>query len=285
MKKITILISFLLCCTIITFADTTVVNVYVHGTQQFGSKMLSKDIWYCDQGLHSIRELPASSMMVKDAKLLQQGDAKNFDLEHYYTFGWSGKLGFDNRAAAGKDLYQEIVALFKQYQKKYNTLPKLRIITFSHGGNVALNMVKYLPFIDGQKIELELVLIACPVQKVTEDLINHPEITQSVVIYSTMDLLQIADYYTYNGSRYLPNRTFETNRSNCFQILVSVNHVTLSHIELCHAFMRHIPEVLRSVDDKDVNSARSYEYNIQDLDFLFYNGFNFIKILNSARTD
>ena len=287
------------------------VNVYVHGTQQFGSKMLPEDIWYCEQGLHHISHLSDDSMMVKDAQLMhdyeqtwkariqndpivrrlssqsdrfeQKKNSLEFDIDHYYTFGWSGQLSFDAREQAGNALYQELKILLQKYKQEYAVYPKLRIITFSHGGNVALNMVKNLPYLDGEKVELDLVLIACPVQKVTEYLINNPFISGSYVIYSTWDLLQVADYYTYNGNTYFPNRTFDTKTTNCYQILVSVNNTSLSHIELCHAFMRHIPKVLQATRRKDRLPWTFTKYDIRDDGFVFYNVFNMLSVMRAER--
>lgn len=265
------------------------VNVYVHGTQQFGSKMLPEDIWYCEQGLHHVSHLPDDSMMVKDAQVMhdygQRRNSLEFDIDHYYTYGWSGKLSFDAREQAGYNLYQELKLLLQKYKKEDFDYPKLRIITFSHGGNVALNMVKKLPFLDGENVELDLVFIACPVQKVTEYLINNPFVSMSYVIYSTCDLLQVADYYTYEGKTYFPNRTFTVNKDtrNCYQILVSVNNVPLSHIELCHAFMRHIPKVLQATLGKDRLPPTCTKHDIKDDGFVFYNLFNMLSVLRAER--
>lgn len=305
MKKL-LLYTFMVSGLFIQNIQPLTVNVYVHGTQQFGSKMLPEDIWYCQQGLHHISHLPDDSMMVKDAQLMHDYEQVSnacflrnvpahtlsrgqttleFDIDHYYTYGWSGELSFDAREQAGKALYQELTLLLQKYKQEHAAYPKLRIITFSHGGNVALNMVKNLPFIGGKKVELELVLIASPVQKTTEYLINNAFISRSYVIYSTCDLLQVADYYTYKGKTYFPSRTFTVDKDtrNCYQILVSVNNVPLSHIELCHAFMRHIPKVLQATLGKDRLPSTCTKHDIKDDGFVFYNVFNMLSVLRAER--
>jgi len=256
------------------------ITIYVHGTQQFGSKLLSKDIWYCKKGLHHIRSLSDSSMMVKDAKLLHEQAPDIFDIEHYYTFGWSGKLSFMQREEAGKALYQEICCLLKNYKSIYGQYPAVQVMTFSHGGNVALNMINELPFLKGEHIDLDLILIACPVQKITEDAINHEHINCSYIIYSTRDLLQVADIYSYQGLK-MPKRTFASKHNQCYQILVSVNKKTLSHTELLHSFMRHIPEVLQKACQH--LPPCHIQHNISDSKFIHFNGFNLFKVLKSLR--
>lgn len=258
------------------------ITVYIHGSQN-ATKFLSKDIWHCQKGLHHINELPKSSLFVQDAQLLQQGNPLLFNVEHYYTFGWSGKIKFSVRQEAGHDLFNAIKGLLKRYYQEHGAYPVVRIITHSHGGNIALNMAKDLPFFNDCKIELELILLACPVQKVTENIINHPEISRSYNLYSTFDLIQKLDFYTYNGRWFLPNRTFETDAKNCAQILVKVNGKRISHTDFCHSIVRHIPEILQTADLK-MNLKDSFlECNINDPGFVFYNGFNISKAMKATR--
>ncbi len=259
------------------------ITVYVHGSQH-ATKLLSKNIWYCHRGLHHISELPAESLFVKDAQLLCKSGDLRFKLDHYYTFGWSGKIDFTVRQKAGHELYEAIKNVLTKYYEQFGQYPVLRIITHSHGGNVALCMLQELPFFEGCNIELELVLLACPVQKVTENLINHPGISRSYVLYSTFDLIQKLDFYQYEGKRYWPARTFEAaESSNCFQVLVKVNGKRLAHTDFCHSVVRHIPEIICAVDQAVAKELYLMEYNIQDPGFVFYNGFNISGAMKAAR--
>lgn len=262
--------------------QTPSITIYIHGSQN-ATKLLSKDIWYCQKGLHHINELPDSSLFLKDAQLLQQADSNRFNLEQYYTFGWSGKVNFNVRRDAGNKLYHELKELLQSYYQKYKTYPVVRIITHSHGGNVALCMVEQLPFFEEQAIELELILLACPVQKMTEYLIKSPLITRSYVLYSTFDLIQKLDWYTYEGKRYLPNRTFQATAPHCSQILVKVNGKRLTHTDFCHSMVRHIPEILKAVDRTEEQGLCLTTYNIQDPEFVCYNGFNVVQSMRATR--
>ena len=279
------------------------VTIYVHGTTtKVGLRLLStfcKDVAFGKPGIAHIDELPEVALLRKDAQILQAGDARRFDANHFYTFGWSGTLSFKARKVAGKQLYDGICKLLKNYEKKYAKTPKIRVLTFSHGGNVALEMVKLLPFFDEKMVHLELVLVAVPVQKVTEKLIESPYIAQSYVISSTRDLIQVVDCYKYEKKRYTPKRFFDTTIQNCRQIKVIINNRGLGHIDLMRSFMLHLPDVLNFADQADFahkalfhtfgkssdqNKGQNIlEYKIQDPFFRFYNVFNLPKAVTGQR--
>ena len=248
------------------------------------SNVMLINIWYCQKGLHHISKLPAESLFVKDALLLQHGNNAMFDMSHYYTFGWSGKINFAVRQKAGHELYEAIKDVLKKYYEQFGVYPVVRMITHSHGGNIALNMVQELPFFEGGKVELELIMLACPVQKVTENLINHPGISRSYILYSTFDLIQKLDLYKHEGKRYFPARTFEAAASsNCYQVLVKINGKRLTHTDFCHSIVRHIPEIISAVDQAVAKELYLMECNIQDPGFVFYNGFNISGAMKASR--
>jgi hypothetical protein len=236
------------------------ITIYVHGTTtKLGLKLLGKfckDVTFGAPGVHHFSQLPECSLLLKDAQALQNGDSKRFDLNHFYTFGWSGSLSFKEREKAGKHLYTDLIKLLEKHKFKYGKFPKVRIWTFSHGGNVALNMVKSLPFFDDQPVHLELLLVAVPVQKVTEKLIEHPCITQSYVISSTRDIMQVVDNYKFEKKRYFPKRFFDTTASNCCQIKVMINHRGLGHSDLLRSFTMHLSDALNFAD-KFVEKSRT----------------------------
>lgn len=279
------------------------ITIYVHGTTTaVGLRLLSKfckDVAFGKPGIHHIDELPEISLLRKDAQILQKGDARRFDANHFYTFGWSGKLSFKAREKEGKLLYDGICTLLKDYEKKYGKMPKVRVLTFSHGGNVALNMVKWLPFFDEKPVHLELVIVAVPVQKVTEKLIESPYIAQSYVISSTRDLVQLVDCYKYEKKHYAPTRFFDTTAQNCRQIKVSINNRGLGHIDLMRSFMLHLPDAMNFADqaaqtpktlfetfgqNDDAKPVCSIvEYKICDPEFRFYNVLNLPKAVRGQR--
>ncbi len=279
------------------------ITIYVHGTTtKVGLRLLSKfctDVAFGKPGIHHIDDLAENALLRKDAQILQSGNPSRFDSKYFYTFGWSGSLSFKAREEAGARLYHEVRLLLKDYEKRYGKMPKVQILTFSHGGNVALNMVKLLPFFDTKSVHLELIIVAVPVQKVTEKLIESPYISRSYVISSTRDLVQLVDCYKYEKKRYAPTRFFDTKAVNCRQIKVSINNRGLGHIDLMRSFMVHLPNVLISANQcaqtptrldeffskndelKPVSSI--FEYKINDAEFRFYNVLNVLKAVRGQR--
>lgn len=270
------------------------VTIYVHGTiTKFGLKFLSKfcpDVCYGAPGVHHIDNMPENALFRRDAEKLSFCDVKRFDLKHFYTFGWSGALSFSEREKAGKRLYEGVKHLLEEYKEKYGFYPKIRIMTFSHGGNVALNMVSHLPFFNDEHIHLELLIIASPVQKVTEHLIEHPEIDFIYTIASTCDVLQVADNYKYEKKRYFPERFFKTNKNNCCQMKVFVNGRGLGHLDLLRSFMIHVPDCLNIADaylatQKSIidTKLKIIDIKIKDDKFRFYKGYNLMPCVYGKR--
>jgi hypothetical protein len=292
MKLRTFIFSFILTIffTSVTPSNPEWINVYVHGTMTtFGVRILAKiypELGYGQQGVAHINQMPANALFLKDVDCLQMADAVRFNADHFYTFGWSGALNFKKREQAGKQLYDGLVVLLNDYHTKYGYFPKLRIITFSHGGNVALNMVQHLPFIADQQVHLEMLIIACPVQKVTQHLLCSTYIDKMYTIASTRDLLQIADRYTFEKKGYFPQRFFCVNQKNCKEIRVFVNNRGLAHIDLMRSFVRHIPQVLKNADlwfEQQQSCDTIFDCYIQDPQFRFYNGINLISAIKGLR--
>lgn len=302
---------YVLCCIVTlpvqvssSFQDRKNITIYVHGTiTSVGLKFLSrffKDVAFGKPGIHHINQLPAEALLRQDAQVLQHGDPMRFDAQHFYTFGWSGKLSFKARQNDGFKLYEELQKLLLDYKKNYGYFPKVQILTFSHGGNVALNMLKHLPFIQDEQICLDLILVACPVQKVTELLIEHGDINQSYVISSTRDLLQVVDLYRYEKKRYVPSRFFQTSKQNCRQVKVFINNRGLGHLDLMRSFIPHLPYVLNFADtqsccqfgtlqevfgsfDGSHKCSHIISCSIKDPEFRFYNVFNLPKVVRGQR--
>jgi hypothetical protein len=276
------------------------VTIYVHGTTtKLGLQFLSKflpEVGYGAPGLHHVDEMEKKALFRRDVDILCAGDSKRFNKDHFYTFRWSGTLSFSARQIAGKELYEAVIKLLEEYKKKYGYYPKIRIMTFSHGGNVALNMASHLPFFKGEHVHLELLIVACPVQKVTEKFIQHREIDSVYTIYSTRDLLQIVDTYTFEKKRYFPKRFFKNTCDNCRQIKVLINKRGLGHLDLLRSFMLHLPDALNKADSfalgqndccvkgvKCGKEAGIIEVSIEDDKFCFYKGYNLIPCVYGKR--
>ncbi len=129
---------------------------------------------------------------------------------HYYTFGWSGLLSNQERLKAAEQYHSELKALLKKYQAQ-GVNPKLRLVGFSHGGTITLNLGLYEPD-DLNQLEVpieELILVGTPIQKETECLVDHPMFKRAFQFYSRADFPQTSDYistdYNFCHWRFLPH--------------------------------------------------------------------------------
>ena len=123
-----------------------------------------------------------------------------FSPETFYLLGWSGRLSAIEREEAAAVLYTQLQEIINDYQKKYGFKPTIRIIAHSHGGNIALNLVK-IEKPAGLIID-ELILLAVPVQANTKNFIGDAMFKKVYVLYSSLDLAQvIAPQVVYKTSK------------------------------------------------------------------------------------
>lgn len=125
----------------------------------------------------------------------------------YYMFGWSGLLSPSARYEDGKKLFE---ALDKEVArlKKEGFNVKVRVIGYSHGGNVALNLgaVHQKEYSGSSLIIDELIILGTPIQHDTDYLINDPIFKCVYSIYSLSDRVQRLDFFSLN--RFFSGRVF-----------------------------------------------------------------------------
>ncbi len=175
------------------------ITIFVHGTLPPEPLMRIAAIrafFSVPRGLTKASLLEDGCHTNKIAKLLCASQAAEFDYEHFYLFGWSGKLSSQGRKEAAHELNIALHDLLHTYQGKHLDA-HFRIITHSHGGNVALLVQesadsdsiasrKHLP-ID------ELILLACPVQTETEASAKAESFRRIFSIHSHSDMFQVLD--------------------------------------------------------------------------------------------
>ncbi len=127
-------------------------------------------------------------------------------INHYYSFGWSGLLSRTARYKEAQLLHTQLEKILKNIKNKR---PKIRIIAYSHGGNVALYLAqvakdkKLTPFyID------ELICLGMPVQQETDHLINDPMFGSIFHLCSRGDWIQQLDFSSQKS--FFSNRFFES---------------------------------------------------------------------------
>lgn len=237
--------------------QTPPITVWVHGTR-FLPRNTFKKLDFCPLGFNKASDVESIYYHRTLAIALSEAHPEKFPLETFYLFGWSGDLSFQVREHAGLELYQHLEKLTQDYEEKYKSKPIIRIITHSHGGNVALNLAvtKKNPSFS---IE-ELIMLACPVQKKTSSLAHNPLFKKIYSLYSTLDSIQIMDpqgFYKANhrnkstklAERPLFSQRLFTNASNIVQIKLKINGHGIMHLGfVTRSFMHLLPSLLQHLD-------------------------------------
>lgn len=156
-------------------------------------------------GLHYIDQRAGAQENMSSLAMAYLFDQTN-ELAHthqynnrYYTFGWSGLMSPRARYEDSKKLFEaldkEVCAL-----RKKGFDPKVRVIGYSHGGNVSLNLgaAHQKDFPDSSLVIDELVLLGTPIQHDTDYLINDPVFKRIYNIYSLSDRVQRLDFFSLN---------------------------------------------------------------------------------------
>jgi pimeloyl-ACP methyl ester carboxylesterase len=161
-------------------------TVWIHGT--------SFTWWrHCPFGLTPAHALPDGSRLQTFAHKLAANYPTSYAIDTFYAFGWSGKLCFKERERAAEDLYRLLRKEITYYEQTHLITPRVRLISHSHGGNVALNLAKIKPEQDQRFCVDELILLACPVQKATAEYMDDPLFKKIYALYSRSDWGQILD--------------------------------------------------------------------------------------------
>ncbi len=230
---------------------TPYITVWVHGSRAgIVTKHILKNMFHAPDGLLLANDFACKYHLRKIAESLAQADPINYPQEHIYLFGWSGDLSFEVRRATAERLYEQISVLVADYTQKFGKRPRLRIITHSHGGNVALNLAAVAPQTTKLHID-ELILLACPVQAATACYIASPLFGEVFAFYSTFDFFQVADpqgIYKHNGSRPLFSRRKFAPCEKLSQVRVMMDGRALMHIDfVLLPFISRLPGIMRHV--------------------------------------
>lgn len=219
------------------------ITIWIHGTFFFEKKYLPS-FFYCKDGLNLATNLPKSYYHRTIAETISAADPEEFPLETFYLFGWSGKLSRNARKKAAEKLATDLKEITTIYKKIYGITPSIKIITHSHGGNVALNLAS----IPHYAIDIEkLILLGCPVQKESEAYIKSPLFKSAISLFSHLDLLQRLDPQGLSKKIERPffsKRTF-TPQTRITQAQINTGNRGLLHIEfMLKPFLRMLPSII-----------------------------------------
>lgn len=167
----------------------------------------------------------------------------------YYTFGWSGLLSRKMRTMEAQIFYRSLAELLQSYHHK-GIFPTLRIVGYSHGGRVALELAVAQHLVQpGYNLTIdELILVGMPVSQSSMAKINDPLFKKVYHIYSKGDRVQPLDFFSVRG--FLSSRTFKA--SSCFALpekLTQINYkifkLTCKYQKRWHGCLPSYPLTLR----------------------------------------
>lgn len=135
---------------------------------------------------------------------------------HYYTFGWSGLLSPSSRYHESVKLLEQLTKELEENFWKHDIFPKIRLIGYSHGGNVCLNIAAARQATNPKSpISIdELILVGVPIQTETDYLSNDPIFKRIYHFFSQADRIQRIDFFSFN--RIFSRRYFRN--SNNFRV-------------------------------------------------------------------
>jgi hypothetical protein len=221
------------------------ITIWIHGTKLLPRYILHR-IYHAPDGLTPAASFDPQYHLRSIADALCAADPTNFSSDYMFLFGWSGALAFEEREKAAQDLYKQLKQMVKSYVEKYGKQPKIRIITHSHGGNVALNLAKIKD--DPDFVIDELILLACPVQEATAELIKNPVFKEAFVLYSSLDLMQIIDpqgLYSHDDTRPLLSKRYFPTQENITQVKIKMNGHALLHSDFIRLkFVAALPQII-----------------------------------------
>lgn len=248
-----------------TTSDHTI-TIFVHGT--FPARKIlqyipgGRSLIYCPQGLSLAKDFPSTYHFHKMAQGCVDCNPKQYTFDQFYIFGWKSEHVYhETRMQAAKTLVQELQDLVLNYYKKYDVIPSLRLIGFSHGGNVVVNTANFLPlYIQDTPVHVEIWLFGTPVQKINQNSINSKNFNKVYSIYSEKDWLQRMDPQGLRNKKYRKdgfwsNRMFD-NQDSCIQVKFTVNNKSISH-SYYRCIFKYFAEIeqLIKIKSENINSG------------------------------
>ena len=191
--KVSVILWLLLCPSYVISNGTTTqdhsITIFVHGTylmRKFLQYSPCRHLMYCPQGLTLAKHLPSHYHFYKMAHGCAASDENLYSVDQFYIFGWESEHVNDAyRNKSAKILVEQMYEVVVDYYIKHNVIPKIRLIGYSHGGNVVLHTANYLPYYaDMQDVQIEAWLFGTPVQVVSHDLVNSEHFSAIYSIYS-----------------------------------------------------------------------------------------------------
>jgi hypothetical protein len=162
-------------------------------------------------GLHAVP--PVKNSPVSAASLFAQTFESNYAPDParkplYYTFGWSGLLSHIERRKEAHVLYNALHTELRKLKKTYwESKIHIRLICYSHGGSVALQLADIEKRQEKNLIVDELLLIGTPIQPETSLCVHSPVFKKIYNFYSRKDFIQKMDCFSFK--KFFSGRKFK----------------------------------------------------------------------------
>lgn len=237
------------------------ITIFVHGTYPARKALqysFGRFLIYCPQGLSLAKNLPSYYHFNKMAHGCVELNPQLYSLDQFYIFGWESEHIYDHvRVQAAIDLIKQLQNLVVVYYQKHHVIPKIRLLGFSHGGNVVLHTANYLPLVvNQQSVEIEVWIFGTPVQHVNKNLVNSKNFSKVYSFYSAKDWVQRMDPQGLRNSsisikKFWSDRMFDL-ADRCIQVEFTVNGQPISHIYYRSIF-KYFPLIQQMTEAKSQN--------------------------------
>jgi len=258
------------CTAFLAIASTTLakeITLFVHGTNPPGVDIKRKIFGgYIPKNIKCATELTDSNHPHEVISALCTGSYPLTSKDQLYFFGWNGFFPIQ-REQETQRLYDELMLFIRNNNKITKKKPlHIRLFTHSHGGNVALYLLNLIDKNKNPIIIDELILMGCPVQKVTKEYIHAQCVKKIYNFYSSGDEIQIVDPQGLypeshqNNTANLPSlfskRMFETKQNNLWQIETTLDGKDMGHMDFVSPLfllsMAQIIEELKTHDSGNI---------------------------------
>ena len=237
--------------------NSSSITVWVHGTR-FLPKGVMENFFYSKPGLNHYTSIESQYHQREIAETLIKSNPELFPVEHFYLFGWNGKLSFKEREKAARTLYHDLKLVRANHKKTYGTEPIIRMISHSHGGNVILLLEHVKDPTDKEFFINEVVLLATPVQKQTMNYARADIFGKVYSLYSILDVVQVMDpqgWQQKETDKFFSERYFPAHEK-IEQVSIKKNNRSLMHMEFVQLkFLAKIPQLLAEIDAWQTNST------------------------------
>lgn len=152
-------------------------------------------------GLHEVKAKNSTKNASSSLSFVIEEISKYYGIQkpsRYYTFGWTGLLSQKQRYRDAKNLFLALEKEVSRVQMQYRySKIKVRLIGYSHGGNVILNLglIHQQEFPHSTLQIDELVLLGTPIIHDTAPLLYDPMFKKVFNLYSRCDRVQKLDCF------------------------------------------------------------------------------------------